>query len=111
MSREIDAKVAECLGWRDTGLYWYDPQERYHYDKELFSFDSTGEGMLLLIEEAKKDGIRFEITTHDKLNLVLCGVDLGKHNSFTHVASHIHLPTAVTLTYLKAKGVDIKPYL
>ncbi|QDX94639.1 hypothetical protein EEL30_21595 [Brevibacillus laterosporus] len=115
IKEEINKKLFEILGLveKDNGFWCY--VERI-LDNEIvaegyeghFSF-LTGDGMLLLIEEARKENIRFEITTHVELNLVLCGIDVVEHNSFTHVASHIHLPTAVALAYLKAKGVDITP--
>ncbi|TPG93529.1 hypothetical protein EEL32_00290 (plasmid) [Brevibacillus laterosporus] len=112
MSREIDAKVAECLGWKDKGLYWYDPQEDYHYDKELFSFSSSGEGMLLLMEKAAEESIY----------ICVCHVTDGfwcqaewknkkRKLMSTGVSHYKEGPEGAALSYLKAKGVDITPYL
>lgn len=61
--RELDAKVAEALGWTEVAngtIYngkWIDQEGVLN---ELPSFSTTWEGMGVLVEEAKKQGILLE---------------------------------------------------
>lgn len=68
--REIDAKVAECLGWKRkrltsneafrlfgdfvSNVAWFSPKGKAFTDPPTFL---DGNGMLLLIEEVRRQGI------------------------------------------------------
>lgn len=105
--RELDKLVAEALGYevvvRGSD---YDFVKSGMYCCGLPHFSTTGDGMLRLIEEARKQGY---IVT-------LSAQDVGYYCGFDHYGVHVvgdgeTAPKAVSLAFLKAKGVDITPYL
>jgi hypothetical protein len=112
--REIDERVAECLGWDiynesyDGWYVWRKSDGSTVVDKlaEPFTFFS-GDGMLLLIEEARKQGVLIDIETwHDRFE--------GKAVDATVIMKKVEAttaPMAASLVFLKVKGVDITPYL
>lgn len=114
--REIDAKVAECLGWDiynssyDGWYVWRKSDGSTVVDKlaEPFTFFS-GDGMLLLIEEARKQGWTFLFSTEE--NGYECTVFNFMKTIKTYKATEKTAPLAVSLAFLKAKGVDVTPYL
>ncbi|MFM1655562.1 hypothetical protein ACI7RC_26215 [Brevibacillus sp. B_LB10_24] len=126
--RELDAKVAEALGWQwgDTGqglegLFPPEGDLRYnialygplHFDKDGYletmpRYSTSWEGMGVLVEEAKKQGIRLEFS--HGLNGGYYGgaysfddgeyqIDHSTNYAFTTA------PHAVSLVFLMAKGV------
>lgn len=119
--RDIDIRVAECLGWQVEKI-----SHRYLRDEEsriwtiIPHFSTTGNGMLLLIEEARKQGVSL-------VNIPVFGEDYTafafEHNDFwdwihdkgmVMPLSEVEAktaPLAVALAYLKARGVDVTEYL
>jgi hypothetical protein len=122
MSREIDERVAECLGWDiynesyDGWYVWRKSDGSTVVDKlaEPFTFFS-GDGMLLLIEEARKQGIYLDPSHHPegwRVNALKLDGDGIMSLLVTPLPVIIKsFPLATALSFLKAKGVDIKPYL
>ncbi|MCR8981622.1 hypothetical protein [Brevibacillus laterosporus] len=115
MSREIDAKVAESLGWEVKDESVYINGEWTCGINEL-KFSSTGNGMLLLIEEIRnKLWWNLVLISHlralssnegHEVHVFDChGGDLASHQDKESA------PRAVSLAYLKARGVDITSYV
>ncbi|MCR8994496.1 hypothetical protein [Brevibacillus laterosporus] len=110
MNREIDAKVTECLGCeREEKQNGYIVGNTWH--SSIPDFSTSGSKMLLLMEEARKQGLHFKITQYENSYTVIVGAKSGESFSLICSEKHTSLPTAVALAYLKAKGVDITPYL
>ncbi|WP_019123619.1 hypothetical protein [Brevibacillus massiliensis] len=109
--RELDAKVAEALTEDEVEfiggkLMWFPDQEGTM--QEVPHFSTTWEGMGVLVEEAKKQGIRLEFS--HGLNGGYYGgaysfddgeyqIDHSTNYAFTTA------PHAVSLVFLMAKGV------
>jgi hypothetical protein len=124
MNREIDAKVAECLGWifvkRSDFLHdWVGvkPGQEQVLPLPVPHFSTTGDGMLLLIEEARKQGIYLK---HDfwllgKVAIPMTQAYAISTNIWTLMAevelNNLPLAKGYALTFLKANGVDFTPYL
>jgi hypothetical protein len=120
MNREIDAKVAECLGWQwsEKRQFWRATDgKRYnkHHEPLLPFFSTTGDGMLLLIEEARNQGIYLDPSHYPegwRVNpLKLDGDGIMSFLTTPVPVIMESLPLATALAFLKAKGVDITPYL
>jgi hypothetical protein len=116
-SREIDAKVAECLGWQwsEKRQFWRSTDgKRYnkHHEPLLPFFSTTGDGMLLLIEEARKQGIYLEFIhlVEGFRGEVRIKTDNGQKLIACMDESVDSAPLAVSLAFLKAKGVDVTSY-
>ncbi|QDX91084.1 hypothetical protein EEL30_00990 (plasmid) [Brevibacillus laterosporus] len=115
MSREIDAKVAELLGCereeKQIGITvnGYIVGNTWH--SSIPDFSTSCSEMLLLMEEARKQGLHFKITQYESSYMVIVGEKSGESFSLICSEKHTRLPTAVALAYLKAKGVDITLYL
>jgi hypothetical protein len=112
--REIDAKVAECLGWQwsEKRQFWRSTDgKRYnkHHEPLLPFFSTTGDGMLLLIEEAKKGGWSFILTTEEE-GYECTVFDFEKVLATFKVFAK-DAPLAAALAFLEANGVNISPYL
>jgi hypothetical protein len=120
--REIDERVAECLGWQwsEKRQFWRAADgKRYnkYHEPLLPFFSTTGDGMLLLIEEARKQGIYLK---HDfwllgKVAIPMTQAYAISTNIWTLMAevelNNLPLAKGYALTFLKAIGVDITPYL
>lgn len=127
--RELDVKVAECLGYAVITNYRHYGEncfvsdsaysqfvKDYPHDQPpeaLPHFSTTGEGMLRLIEEARKQGICLEF-----VHLIegFRGEARVVDEKGQKLIAVVYEPVksaqlAVTLAFLKAKGVDITPYL
>ncbi|MGG1444900.1 hypothetical protein ABE354_23190 [Brevibacillus laterosporus] len=118
MVEEVNKKIFELLGLveKDNGFWCY--VERI-FDNEIvaegyeghFSF-FTGDGMLLLMEEARKhEGLLFKITQYESLYFVAVGKTDGEHFTFVCDERHRNLPKAILFAYLKAKGMDFALYM
>ncbi|MGG3884332.1 MULTISPECIES: hypothetical protein [Brevibacillus] len=97
--RELDVKVAEALGW---GV-----EEMEGNGYTVPDFSTTWEGMGVLVEEAKKQGIAFRVETRfidgsffDYQCLASNGQTFGMATSGT-------APYAACLALLKVKGVAV----
>jgi len=124
IDREIDAKVAECLGYavitnyRHYGENCFVTDSAYnqfvkdypHYQppEVLPHFSTTGNGMLLLIEKAREKGILVDFHTFDDLYQ---GYADNKESAELSTVVAETAPLAVCLAFLKAKGVDVTLYL
>lgn len=105
--RELDAKVGKALGkevFELDGEYYVSVDDETSDPLEHYS--TTWEGMGVLVEEARKQGY---IVT-------LSAQDVGYYCGFDHYGVHVvgdgeTAPKAVSLAFLKTKGVDITPYL
>ncbi|TPG68600.1 hypothetical protein EEL31_08760 [Brevibacillus laterosporus] len=132
MSREIDAKVAECLGWTEInphqeliaggyGIGVRKGEVNTNLKGSLLRtpipyYSSSGEDMLWLIADAREDGYLFEMSESP----IDSACKVSKWNetektfellSVFHLEEINYLPAVVALAYLEAKGVDITPYL
>ncbi|MFF0828844.1 hypothetical protein ACFYU8_18535 [Brevibacillus sp. NPDC003359] len=99
-TREVDVKVAAKFGWQYGSSH-----------QELPHFSSTGDGMLLLIEKARKQDIDlwFKHTSLGAFKGVSGIVSEGRGYEETFETSEMSsLPLAVSLAFLLAHGVDIK---
>lgn len=97
--RDIDAKIATFFGWHYGS-----------YHPELPRFSSTGDGMLLLIEKARKQDIDLWFK-HTSLGAFIGVAGIlsegwGYEETF-ETPETSSLPLALSLAYLLAKGVDI----
>ncbi|MDN9012818.1 hypothetical protein [Brevibacillus laterosporus] len=115
MSREIDAKVAECLGWevKDESVY-INGEWTCRIDELKFS--STGNGMLMLLEEIKsKLWWNVILVSHLRAFNFDEGFTVNVFDCYrVMLATHEEkesAPRAVSLAVLKAKGMDIAPYV
>lgn len=121
-SREIDAKVAERLGWTTVRYSKFlrdwvgiKPGQEQVLPLPLPHFSTTGDGMLLLIEEARKQGIYLD-PSHYPEGWRVNALKLDDDGIMSFLTTPVpviikSLPLATALSFLKAKGVDIKPYL
>lgn len=115
--RELDVKVAEALGYQgvkygkdELGEYAYMISSKgYSLGKTIHvpRFSTTWEGMGVLVEEAKKQGIAFRVETRfidgsffDYQCLASNGQTFGMATSGT-------APYAACLALLKVKGVAV----
>ncbi|MED1665661.1 hypothetical protein [Brevibacillus laterosporus] len=125
MLEEVNKKIFELLGLieKDNGLWCF--VERIA-DNEIvaegyeghFSF-FTGDGILLLIEEARKEDMFLEFE-HTKNNQYLGRawellsekdwLVISKDDAMRPPSAN-KIPLAIALAYLQAKGVDIAPYV
>ncbi|PPB12944.1 hypothetical protein [Brevibacillus laterosporus] len=104
---EINKKIFELLGLveKDNGFWCF--VERIA-DNEIvvegyegeFSF-FTGDGMLLLMEEARKQGLLFRITQFESWYSVIVGENKGDQFTLVCEEKHPYLPKAVSLAYLR----------
>ncbi|MGG0793727.1 hypothetical protein ABE137_06945 [Brevibacillus laterosporus] len=121
----INKKIFELLGLveKDNGFWYF--VERIT-DNEIvaegyeghFSF-LTGDGMLLLIEEARKEDMFLEFE-HAKNNQYLGRawelrsekdwLVISKDDAMKSLTTN-KIPVAIALSYLQAKCVDIAPYV
>jgi hypothetical protein len=129
--REIDAKVAECLGYavitnyRHYGENCFVTDSAYNqfvkdcpHDQPpevLPHFSTTGDGMLLLIEEARKQGIYLDPSPYPE-GWRVDALELDGDGIMSLLVTPLpviikSLPLATALSFLKAKGVDITPYV
>ena len=123
--REIDAKVAECLGWEVVSYggiltVWIGGDKNFSgvNGGNLPDFSTTGNGMLLLIEEARKQGIWLQ---HEFIvrngTVIVCAeaYTLSERFLWSYLDgaenTNLDLPKTYALAFLKAKGIDITPYL
>ncbi|MBY0052299.1 hypothetical protein H7K32_11510 [Brevibacillus agri] len=112
--RELDAKVAEALGWEVVSVH-----DDNDYCMEVGSgdlqgyvpiprFSTTWEGMSVLVEEAKKQGIYLEYS-HSLNGGYYAGAfsfDDGEYQMDCSTEQAVPTaPHAVALVYLMAKGV------
>lgn len=104
--RELDLKVAQALGWKvSEGDGIFCDEDGHVIDEPKFS--TTWEGMGVLVEEAKKQGIAFRVETRfidgsffDYQCLASNGQTFGMATSGT-------APYAACLALLKVKGVTV----
>lgn len=101
--REIDQKIASFFGWH---------YGTYH--PELPHFSTTGEGMLLLIQKARKQDLDVWFK-HTELGgfVGVCGIvsdGRGYEREFNSPVLS-DPPLAMALAFLLAKGIDITPYV
>ncbi|WPS85534.1 hypothetical protein SMD22_00305 (plasmid) [Brevibacillus halotolerans] len=120
MSREIDAKVAELLG---LNPFWEELRKDWCYYSDLTSvplriphYSSTGDGMLLLLEKIKsKLSWNVILVSHLRAFNFDEGFTVNVFDCYrVLLTSHEEkesAPRAVSLAVLKAKGVDITPYI
>lgn len=110
--RELDAKVAEALGWQvvcvhddtdfcvevGTGdLKGYAPAP---------NFSTRWESMGVLIEEARKQGLLIDIETFED-GYRACVFKADTEYEREAITEANAAPLAVSLAYLKAKGVNV----
>lgn len=121
--REIDAKVAECLGYTVTnydGIYnvWEGATEGFSGVNRghLPHFSTTWEGMGVLIEEAARKQELY-LLVHPTPDGYIAEVWLGfrelygSYGDMIADAEHTSAPMAAALAFLKAKGVDVTPFV
>lgn len=114
--REIDKEVAEFLGYdvfEVDGEYWVAADDETADSLDYFS--TTGDGMLCLIEEARRQGIYLD-PSHYPEGWRVDALKLDGDGIMSLVVTPLpviikSLPLATALSFLKAKGVDITPYL
>jgi hypothetical protein len=100
--RELDVKVAQSLGYdvfEADGEYWVAVDDETADPLEHFS--TTWEGMGVLVEEARKQGILIDVLAREDGYIAVWGrrwADNVKCNEAPH---------AVSLGFLKAKGIAI----
>jgi len=106
-AHELDAKVAEALGWNHNERLrvWITPTMYY---PELPEFSTSWEGMGVLVEEAVKRGFTFQIETRfmDGGLIDYRCLSIGEDRDIVHGFGDT-APQAVCRAFLKAKGVEI----
>ncbi|WP_289141518.1 hypothetical protein [uncultured Brevibacillus sp.] len=97
--RELDLEVAKALGWKvseDEGIFC--DEDGHVVDEPKFS--TTWEGMGVLVEEARNNGLNLDFhTLHDRF--------IGYADGLTYSAYAETAPHAVCLAFLMAKGIAI----
>ncbi|WP_425622975.1 hypothetical protein ACPT9H_00295 [Brevibacillus borstelensis] len=105
--RELDAKVAEALGWVVKGYWVFNRKdETVGRLDETLQFSTTWEGMGVLVKEAKKQGPHIDIMTWPS-DYTAQVFDAGDSTKLVATATSKEAPHAVCLAFLKAKGITI----
>ncbi|MCM3560608.1 hypothetical protein M4D57_18745 [Brevibacillus borstelensis] len=97
---ELDVLVAETLGWVFSERHetW---SHNAIYKGELPKFSTTWEGMGVLVEEARKQGINIDILTREHGYAAVWGKRWAD-NVVSKSAPH-----AVSIGFLKARGIEV----
>lgn len=100
---ELDVLVAETLGWVFSERHetW---SHNATYKGELPKFSTTWDGMGVLVEEAREQGIYLDVLPQEKT--YICEAKNIMNDTIGSV-THIEAPYAACLVYLSAKGIAI----
>jgi len=100
--RDIDAKIAAQFGWH------FGP-----YHPELPHFSSTGDGMLMLIQQARKQDIDVWFKHTNLGGFIGVSAILSESRGYeeTYESSEMSdLPLAMSLAYLLSRGIDVEQF-
>lgn len=101
--RDLDLKVAKALGWKVSegdGIFF--DEEGHVIDEPKFS--TSWEGMGVLVEEARKQGIYLDMLPQEKM--FIC--EAKTVTNFTiGSANDKEAPYAACLAFLKANGIAV----
>jgi len=119
MYTEIDAKIAETLGW-NIGAFSNDGKTFLAADETgtvldaIDSFTKTGNGMLWLIQKARKMDVDLWFSHTENGGFIghVGIVSEGRGYDETYRSPEVSEPqVAIALAFLIAKEVDIKPFI
>lgn len=102
---ELDEKAGELLGWEkiERDGWWVDSKGFGTCPIFDFKPSTTWQGMGVLVEEARKQGILISIDPAKSKKYCASAID---EDGEDHMAIRETAPHAVCIAFLKAKGVE-----